>query len=125
MIQGKQLPGLVITLLAVYLLVRYAFRLEGASMNYCVGLTAFFTVFCLGIFAAGNLTAASTDRYLFARIFLISVSVKMAFFLFIVVLAIRKFGVVKEDIIIPSLLIYVLFTIIETRELMLISKKKA
>ena len=113
-----------LTLIAIFcvLIAEFGFRLNGDSRAFCIALTIFFSVFCATLYYVGRLSAGAKDIYLFSRIFLVSVFVKIAIFLILVLVAVSRFGISKDEIIIPSLVIYVLFTSLETYELMLLSK---
>lgn len=113
-----------LTIVAIFavLIVVLGFRLNGDSRTFCIALTIFFSLFCASLYYVGRLSAGAKDVYLFSRIFLISVFVKIAIFLIMVLVAVSRFGISKDEIIIPSLVIYVLFTALETYELMILSK---
>ena len=100
--------------------------LRDQTMVYFGGLvmTSFFILFSLLVFYLMDRSRDSKDMYQFSRLFMISVFVKMVFYLFIVVYMVRKMNVPSESLIVPSLLIYLGFTIYETYFLMKLSKKK-
>lgn len=86
-------------------------------------LIFFFVVFTLVMFIFSSQAMRSTDPYLFTRVFMISVGLKILL-LSALVFACIKFLVIKpRELVIPLLSSYLLFTILETWVLMKLSKK--
>lgn len=100
------------------------FPIQEKSKFFLSMLGVFFMVFGIIVYEISTRASYSKNLYLFSQIFLISVLLKITLFVFIVILAIRKFGYEKKEIIIPALFIYLIFTIYETYFLMKISHQK-
>jgi len=100
------------------------FTIQEKSKFFLSMLAVFFMVFGIIVYEISTRASYSKNLYLFSQIFLISVLLKITLFVFIVILAIRKFGYEKKEIIIPALFIYLIFTIYETYFLMKISHQK-
>jgi hypothetical protein len=100
------------------------FPIQEKSKFFLSMLGVFFMVFGIIVYEISTRATYSKNLYLFSQIFLISVLLKITLFVFIVILAIRKFGYEKKEIIIPALFIYLIFTIYETYFLMKISHQK-
>lgn len=116
---------LVFVLISIsWFLVYQVFKLSGPDRMILNIIIGFFTVFCILMFLAFEFTRQSKDLNLFTRIFLVSVFVKMIFFVFLIFFGIQKLNCERENIIIPCLVVYVLFTIFETYFLMILSKRK-
>ncbi len=92
------------------------------SLNFLFGVVGFFTLFCLILFMISSRIRNSKNLYLFSRVFLVSVFFKIFLFVAIIVVAIQKWHLIKQEIILPSLFIYLIFTIYETYFLMKMSK---
>lgn len=114
-----------LTIILSFLVVILFFKLEGSSFVLANSVIGFFSLFCIILYLFSNYSKQSKDLNLFTRIFLISVFLKIILFVFIILFAVRKLHISKKDIIIPSLIIYLLFTIFETYFLMKISNQKA
>jgi hypothetical protein len=100
------------------------FPIQEKSKFFLSMLGVFFMFFGIIVYEISTRASYSKNLYLFSQIFLISVLLKITLFVFIVILAIRKFGYEKKEIIIPALFIYLIFTIYETYFLMKISHQK-
>ncbi|NOT38425.1 MAG: hypothetical protein HOP11_13720 [Saprospiraceae bacterium] len=106
------------------LLHSYVFALQNQELQLLNSIAIFFAIFCVGMFLAIDKTRNSTDLNLFTRIFMISVFVKMVIFIFIIIFGIRKMDCNRELIILPSIVLYILFTSFETYFLMIMSKRR-
>jgi len=100
------------------------FTIQEKSKFFLSILSVFFMFFGIVVYEISSRASQSKNLYLFSQIFLISVLLKITLFVFIVILAIRKLGYDKKEIIIPALFIYLIFTIYETYFLMKISHQK-
>ncbi len=103
--------------------IRFFFNPQGNELLLTSIIIVFFTAFCLGMYFIFNMSSHSKDANLFTRIFLVSVFVKMVFFIFIILFGIRKMNCSPEKIIIPSIIAYLFFTSFETYYLMVMSKR--
>ncbi len=97
---------------------------QSQSKTLLIIILTFFTVFTGALFFVLRNSARSKDHHLFTRIFLLSIFLKIIFFVFIILFSVRKFQVEKKEVIIPSMIVYVMFTILETYVLMNMSKEK-
>ena len=105
----------------------YLFAAKAISNNYILGMSliiVFFTIFCSSLFFFGKMTVQSKNKFLFSRIFIISIIFKMIMVILLVLIMIKKFDLTTEQIIIPIILIYISFTTLETISLMKISNTK-
>ncbi len=107
-----------------WLIGNLIFPIQEKSKFFLSLLGVFFMFFGIIVYEISTRASSSKNLYLFSQIFLISVLLKITLFVFIVILAIRKFGYEKKEIIIPALFIYLIFTIYETYFLMKISHQK-
>ena len=117
---------LFITLFINAVLV-YLFAAKTISNNYILGMSliiVFFTIFCSSLFFFGKMTVQSKNKFLFSRVFIISIIFKMIMVILLVLIMIKKFDLTTEQIIIPIIFIYISFTTLETISLMKISNKK-
>ena len=87
-------------------------------------INLFFVFLGVVLFEVGMVLGKSKNPFVFSRFFLLAVFFKMFLFVGIVMLAILKLGLDKHAIVIPSLIMYVLYTIHETYFLMRISKQE-
>lgn len=113
-----------ICILLCLLFNNYFFKLDGLGLILFNVVIIFFSLFTLALIYFSKITRQSKELNLFTRIFLISVFLKIVFFVFIILYAVRKLHINKKDIIIPSLIVYLIFTIYETYALMKLSKVK-
>lgn len=105
----------------------YLFAAKTISNNYILGMSliiVFFTIFCSSLFFFGKMTVQSKNKFLFSRVFIISIIFKMIMVILLVLIMIKKFDLTTEQIIIPIIFIYISFTTLETISLMKISNKK-
>ncbi len=105
----------------------YLFAAKTISNNYILGMSliiVFFTIFCSSLFFFGKMTVQSKNKFLFSRVFIISIIFKMIMVILLVLIMIKKFELTTEQIIIPIIFIYISFTTLETISLMKISNKK-
>ncbi len=117
---------LFITLFINAVLV-YLFAAKTISNNYILGMSliiVFFTIFCSSLFFFGKMTVQSKNKFLFSRVFIISIIFKMIMVILLVLIMIKKFDLTTEQIIIPIIFIYISFTTLETISLMKISNTK-
>ncbi len=105
----------------------YLFAAKTISNNYILGMSliiVFFTIFCSCLFFFGKMTVQSKNKFLFSRVFIISIIFKMIMVILLVLIMIKKFDLTTEQIIIPIIFIYISFTTLETISLMKISNTK-
>jgi hypothetical protein len=105
----------------------YLFAAKTISNNYILGMSliiVFFTIFCSSLFFFGKMTVQSKNKFLFSRVFIISIIFKMIMVILLVLIMIKKFDLTTEQIIIPIIFIYISFTTLETISLMKISNTK-
>jgi len=105
----------------------YLFAAKTISNNYILGMSliiVFFTIFCSSLFFFGKMTVQSKNKFLFSRVFIISIIFKMIMVILLVLIMIKKFELTTEQIIIPIIFIYISFTTLETISLMKISNTK-
>jgi hypothetical protein len=88
------------------------------------GINAFFVILGIILFEIGMVLGRSTNPFVFSRFFLMAVFFKMFIFVAIVMASILKFGLDKHAIVMPSLGMYLIYTIHETYFLMRISKQE-
>lgn len=115
---------LLLPILLALMSLNFLFEMDKRSLMFNYVLIGFYGSFCILFYYLSLRALNSKDPYLFTRIFLISVFVKIGFTLFFIVFAIRKLEINKEEIILPCLSFYLLFTIFETYELMKLSRHK-
>ena len=115
---------LFLCLIFSWLIGNVMFTIQEKSKFFLSILSVFFMFFGIVVYEISSRASQSKNLYLFSQIFLISVLLKITLFVFIVILAIRKLGYDKKEIIIPALFIYLIFTIYETYFLMKISHQK-
>jgi hypothetical protein len=118
---------LLFTTILINSILVYLFTANSTSKNYILGMSLiiiFFTIFCSSLFFFGKMTAQSKNKFLFSRIFIISIIFKMIMVILLVLIMIKKFALTSEQIIIPIIFIYISFTILETISLMKISNTK-
>ena len=85
-------------------------------------LISFFVFFTVVIFIFSNNAIRSSNPYLFTRVFMVSISLKILFLSALVVSCIKFLHIKPRDLIGPLLSSYLLFTILETWVLMKLSK---
>lgn len=85
-------------------------------------LIAFFVSFTVIVFIISNQVMRSADPYLFTRVFMISISLKILFLSVLVVSCVKFLDIKPRDLIGPLLSSYLLFTILETWVLMKLSR---
>ncbi len=118
---------LLFTTILINSILVYLFTANSTSKNYILGMSLiiiFFTIFCSSLFFFGKITVQSKNKFLFSRIFIISIIFKMIMVILLVLIMIKKFALTSEQIIIPIIFIYISFTILETISLMKISNTK-
>lgn len=118
---------LLFTTILINSILVYLFTANSTSKNYILGMSLiiiFFTIFCSSLFFFGKITVKSKNKFLFSRIFIISIIFKMIMVILLVLIMIKKFALTSEQIIIPIIFIYISFTILETISLMKISNTK-
>ncbi|MBK6545296.1 MAG: hypothetical protein IPO78_02200 [Saprospiraceae bacterium] len=85
-------------------------------------LIAFFIFFTIVIFMFSNQAVKSSNPFLFTRVFIISISLKLLFLSMLVVLFVKFLVIKPRELVIPLLSSYLLFTILETWVLMKLAK---
>ncbi len=85
-------------------------------------LIFFFVFFTVCIYIFSKNTIRSANPYMFTRVFLVSISVKILCLALLVVACVKFLMIRPKDLAIPLLSIYLLFTILETWVLMKLSK---
>jgi len=85
-------------------------------------LISFFIFFTISIFIFSKNTIRSSNPYMFTRVFLVSISMKILFLALLVVGCIKFLLIRPKDLVVPLLSSYLLFTILETWVLMKLSK---
>lgn len=114
---------LIVTLLS-FGLVHWTINGDPNATRASWIMIIFFVCFTIALFVFALRAAKSSDLYQFSRIFLASIMIKMFGFIFLIVMMIKKFNVDSKNLILPSIVIYVLFTIVETYSLMKLSKSR-
>ena len=118
---------LLFTTILINSILVYLFKANSTSKNYILGMSLiiiFFTIFCSSLFFFGKMTVQSKNKFLFSRIFIISIIFKMIMVILLVLIMIKKFALTSEQIILPIIFIYISFTMLETISLMKISNTK-
>ena len=118
---------LLFTTILINSILVYLFKASSTSKNYILGMSLiiiFFTIFCSSLFFFGKMTVQSKNKFLFSRIFIISIIFKMIMVILLVLIMIKKFALTSEQIILPIIFIYISFTMLETISLMKISNTK-
>ena len=91
--------------------------------NVTCGLNTFFIIFTVAIFSFSRQAMSSANPFLFTRMFLVSILVKIVLLSMLVIASIKFLHIPPRDFIIPLLSSYLLFTILETWVLMKLSIK--
>jgi uncharacterized oligopeptide transporter (OPT) family protein len=85
-------------------------------------LIGFFVSFTVIVYIISTNVMRSSDPYLFTRVFMISISLKILFLSVLVVSCVKFLEIKPRDLIGPLLSSYLLFTILETWVLMKLSR---
>lgn len=85
-------------------------------------LISFFVFFTVVIFIYSNNAIRSANPFLFTRVFMVSISLKIVLLSLLVVSCIKFLQIKPRDLVGPLLSSYLLFTILETWVLMKLSK---
>ncbi len=84
-------------------------------------LISFFVFFTVAIFIISNNAIRSDNPFLFTRVFMISISLKILFLSMLVISCVKFLQIKPRDMVGPLLSSYLLFTILETWVLMKLS----
>lgn len=85
-------------------------------------LISFFIFFTVVIFIFSNNAIRSSNPFLFTRVFMVSISLKILLLSMLVISCIKFLHIKPRDLVAPLLSSYLLFTILETWVLMKLSK---
>ncbi len=98
------------------------FMTVGLAQNAAYILVLFFTLFTLGMFWVSRKTIKSSNPYLFTRVFMVSVLLKIVLIALVVLCLVKGMELKPKELAVPLLINYLLYTILETWVLMKLSK---
>ena len=87
-------------------------------------LIGFFVFFTVAMFVLAGQALKSANPYLFTRVFMVSISLKIALLAMLVVSFVKFMGIRPKELVGPLLSSYLLFTIFETWVLIKLSKSR-
>jgi len=117
---------LVLTALACLLISLYVPKFEVSDLvtNASFGIIGFFVFFTSLIFQISERAVRSTNPFLFTRVFMVSISLKIVFLSMLVIILVKVLGIKPRELVLPLISSYLLFTILETWVLMKMAKLK-
>lgn len=117
---------LILTALVCLIISLYAPKTDvsGVVANASYGIIAFFVFFTSLIFQISERAVRSTNPFLFTRVFLVSISLKIVFLSMLVIIFVKLLGIKPRELVLPLISSYLLFTILETWVLMKMAKMK-
>lgn len=117
---------LILTALVCLIISLYAPKTDvsGVVANASYGIIAFFVFFTSLIFQISERAVRSTNPFLFTRVFLVSISLKIVFLSMLVIIFVKLLGIKPRELVLPLISSYLLFTILETWVLMKMAKVK-
>ena len=92
--------------------------------NASYGIIAFFVFFTSLIFQISERAVRSSNPFLFTRVFMVSISLKIVLLSMLVIILVKVLGIKPRELVLPLISSYLLFTILETWVLMKMAKVK-
>lgn len=116
---------LVLTALACLLISLYAPKTEVSDLvtNASLGIIGFL-FFYQPDFSNIRTGCAFYESFLFTRVFMVSISLKIMFLSMLVIILVKVLGIKPRELVLPLISSYLLFTILETWVLMKMAKMK-
>lgn len=117
---------LILTALACLFISLYTVRpdVSGLVANASYGIIGFFVFFTSLIFQISERAVRSSNPFLFTRVFLVSISLKIVFLSMLVIILVKVLAIKPRELVLPLISSYLLFTILETWVLMKMAKVK-
>ncbi len=97
-------------------------QLSELAINASYAIIAFFIFFTSLVFQISDRAVRSSNPFLFTRVFMVSISLKIVLLSFLVIFLVKIMGIRPRELVIPLLSSYLCFTILETWVLMKMAK---